>query len=200
MLILSIDINSKILSISLSNKTFLFYKEIFGNFITSKYTLKIINKILIKNKLNYKNISIILISNENNNSTSIKIFFSILQILSIIHAIPLFKINKLNALAQEIFNIKKKKYIFIYKKADKINLFFFNKNKYININKKNVIKINLFYHYIDCIFYFDNKSSRHNNNINEIFLSSNSQYLDFFFRKNINKKTYMLPNSSQVYL
>jgi len=95
LLILSIEINSKILSISLSNKTFLFYSEIFGNFITSKYTLKIINKILITNKLNYRNISTVLISNEINDSTSIKIFFSIVQILSILHAIPIFKINKL---------------------------------------------------------------------------------------------------------
>ena len=98
MIILSIENSDKLLSIAITNNKFLFYKEIYGNFVSSRYILKFIHELLIKSNLNYKNISIILIGLNIQRLTSIKMFFSVIQTLSIVYSIPLFKINSLTSM------------------------------------------------------------------------------------------------------
>ena len=199
MIILSIENSDKLLSIAITNNKFLFYKEIYGNFVSSRYILKFIHELLIKSNLNYKNISIILIGLNIQRLTSIKMFFSVIQTLSIVYSIPLFKINSLTSMAYNIHNKKNIKYIFIKNQNLKFNLYFVHQNRFILITTNKYYKFNLFSFGIDYLFCItETFNLKINKNITKIILYSKSAYLDTFFRKKYNKNNYILPNSSCI--
>lgn len=194
MIILSIEQSQKILSISISNDLFLFYKEIHGDFVGTKHTLYFVNKILIKNKLNYKDISILIVNSNIEKLTSMKVFFSIMQTLAITHSIPLFQINSLDSIAYEIYKKNKKKYLFIEDENFKFNMYFIYKNTFMKISNNKYFNVNLLYFNTDASIYFKYTTNMKVNN--KIY--SKSIYLTLFFNKDRNTKIYIIPNSSNI--
>lgn len=88
MINLIIIYKKKLLSICLIKKKYIFYKEIIGNYINSKYTISLINETLIKNNLSLKNISYINFFYNKKNLTGFKILITIIQIISITKSVP----------------------------------------------------------------------------------------------------------------
>ena len=113
---LSIENSSDLYSISLSNNNKIFYNEIFGKKITSKYILKNINYMLIKNKIYFNNIDTLLFSSGPGNSTGTKIISAVIKGLSLGWKLPVIKLSSLTIVAFEAYLIYKKKKYFCWNK------------------------------------------------------------------------------------
>ncbi len=180
MLVLSIEYFNNLFSISISEKKKIFYKEFYGPLLSSNYLLESVKKILIKNKLNYNKINIIIIGYINNSFTGNRIFYSMIQTLSIIHSIPFYQIKK---------NIKtsfykKKHAYFITKMKKKYKIFFISHNLFFLLYKK--ININNFIYIKRYCFIIKN----------DCYISK-SIYINLIYEK-IKKKKYILPNSTEI--
>lgn len=181
MIIFGIEYSEKILSLTILKKNYIFSKEIFGNLVNSQYILTCIKNILIKNNINEKNISLILISTLSKNLTSIKINFSIIQSFALIYSIPLIQIKFQQSLVIKSFFIKKQLYFF-YKK----NLYLINKNLYRLIIKNKKFDNNLI------------KLIKKNINFNLFYTSLKAINLIIFLIYKKNFTMYMIPNSSYI--
>lgn len=95
MINLNIIHKKKLLSLAIFNKKKIFHKEIIGSYVNSYYIISLINEILIKNKLNFKNISHINFCYNKKKLTSLKILITVIQIISITKSIPIIINNKL---------------------------------------------------------------------------------------------------------
>ncbi|HFL8819453.1 MAG TPA: hypothetical protein V7792_00980 [Candidatus Azoamicus sp. OHIO2] len=204
MLILSLEYTQKLLSISISNKSIVCYKEIFGQFVSSKYILNFINSILIENKITLNDITGILLSETISNLTSMKIFFSVIQSLSLSQNIPIFQIYSSDALVDELILSNSKKYILIHTysniiKKDLYNLYYINKNLIKIILKNKHFQLNHFLYHNNCVFCFsDIIIFQAKIAILKTFFLNKSIYLDSIFRKKSRINTYILPNSSSI--
>lgn len=198
---MSFDYSLNLLSLSISNSILLFYSEIFGNFVSSRHILNFVKDALIKNSINYNDVNAILINDNNTTLTHIKIFFSVIQSLSLVYNIPIFKINILNAIALELITLKDQRYIFIATKFINdnhlFNIYFKYKKTCIIISKNKCLTSKYFINDNDCLFCIYTQQKM-NATACQIFILSKSIYLDIFFRKHIELNSYILPNSTAV--
>lgn len=202
MIILSFDYSFKLLSLSLSDSNFIFYSEIFGNFVSSKYILLFIKSILIKNNITYSDIDAILVNENKNAFTYTKIFFAVIQSLSLTHNIPIFKINTLNAITKELIFLKEKRYFLITSELT-TNKYLFNiylkyKKSLIIISENKNLNFEQLINNADCFIIYTQMLQHTKIFKNSTFFVSKAIYLDLFFRKYISLSTYILPNSTSI--
>lgn len=111
-LILSIELLSNIILISLNKNTYINYKEIIKEKNTED-VINLINEIVTKNFIILKNLDIIILNYGIQNYTNSKIISALIQSLSLTIKIPAIKISLSYALALNISKIEKKKYIIL---------------------------------------------------------------------------------------
>ncbi|HIH2763543.1 MAG TPA: hypothetical protein ACYCDB_01130 [Candidatus Azoamicus sp.] len=129
-LILSIELLSHIILISINKNTYINYKEIIKEKNTED-VINLINEILTKNFIILKNLDIIILNYGIQNYTNSKIISAIIQSISLSIKIPTIKLSLSTALALNISKLTKKKYIII----NKENESYINEEIYIkNIN------------------------------------------------------------------
>jgi len=179
-IILSFESSYDIISITLLKNNIVSYVECYGKFITSKYILKFIKYILLKNNLSINNINALLIGGDFSEFTGIRILLSVIYSLSLSYNIPIFKINSMQAICLEIINMNITKYIFIIINF-KNNFFFVN--LYCNISGKLIVILKYIQIHIYEYIYFKNI----------LFCFINLIYFNHF--KNIHNIIYILPKS-----
>lgn len=139
-LILSIELLSNIILISINKSSHVHYKEIIKEQNTEEL-INLINDILIKNYIKIKNIDVIILNYGIQNYTNSKIISAIIQSVSLSIKIPTIKISLSYPLALNISNIEKKKYIIITTSENKnyISEEIYVKNKKLNLLSSEII-------------------------------------------------------------
>lgn len=139
-LILSIELLSNIILISLKKNIYIHYKEIIKDKNTED-VINLINDMLIKNFIILKNIDVVLLNYGLNTYTNSKTISAIMQSISLSIKLPIIKISLSYPLALNISKIEKKKYIIIIKNENKtyISNEIYIKNKGINLFLNEII-------------------------------------------------------------
>lgn len=154
-LIISIELLSNIILISINKKNNIYYKEIIKEKNIEKLPT-LLNDITKKNYLNFKNIDLITLNFIMQHYTNSKVISAVMQGISLSMKLPIIKISTSHTLALNLSKIEKNKYIiindenyintfeiYVNNSNDKINLIsneiIYKKN--YDILKKNVITI-----------------------------------------------------------
>ncbi|HIH2763221.1 MAG TPA: hypothetical protein ACYCC3_01000 [Candidatus Azoamicus sp.] len=141
-LILSIELLSNIILISINKNINIHYKEVIKENSTDEL-INFIHKMLIKNYIKAENINLIILNYGIYNYTNSKIISAIIQSISLSMKLPTIKISSSYTLALNVSKIEKKKYIIITHNENKnhISEEIYVKNKQLKILSNELIYI-----------------------------------------------------------